>query len=232
MLAVSQLTGFGGAQQAPALPSKAFQATTFDGTAQTTYTFAGQNIGSASSTRYVVAAVSLISSSARTISSVTIGGVTATVVPNGQTETLSFQYTIAFYIAAVPTGSTASIVVTASGVCDAAALSGVWAVYDLNSATPVDSDGDPTGASPFSVPSVTTSADGILLAAGMYLRNSGTAAFGWTNATERSDLSSSFSGATVGNSAADASTSGAGVAVSATIDGAIDAGVMVVATFR
>jgi hypothetical protein len=216
----------------PPLPSYAFQATTFDGTAQTVYTFAGQNIGAASTTRYVVAAVALISSAVRTVSSVTIGGVTATVVPNGQTETLSFRYHIAFYIAAVPTGTTASVVVTASGACDAAALSGVWALYDLSSATPVDSDGDPTGASPFSVPSVNTSADGILLAAGMYLRNSGTAAFGWTNATERSDLSSSFSGATVGNSAADAATNGAGVVVSATIAGTVDAGVMVVASFR
>lgn len=69
-------------------------------------------------------------------------------------------------------------------------------------------------------------------AAGMYFRNSGTAALGWTNATERSDLFSSLFGSNVGNSAADAATSGAGVIVSATIAGTVDAGVMVVATFR
>lgn len=231
MAAVSQMALMAAAP-AVALPSVAFQASTMDAVARTTYTFASQNIGPASATRYVVAAVSIVSSVARTISSVTIGGVAATLVPNGQAVTQSFIYRTAFYIAAVPTGTTASIVVTASGGCDAGMLSGVWALYDLNSATPVDSDGDTTFTSPFSVPSVNTSADGILLAAAMYLRNSGTSAFGWTNATERSDLSSSALGATIGNSGADATTSGAGVVVSATIAGTIDAGVMIVASFR
>lgn len=231
MAAVSQMALTMASEGAP-LPSVVFQATTFDPVGRTTYTFAGQNIGAASATRYVIAAVSLVSSASRTISSVTIGGVAATVIPNGQVTSQSFFYRTALYIAAVPTGTTASIVVTASGACDGCALSGVWAIYDINSPTAVDSDGDTTLTSPFGVPSVNTSADGILVAAGMYFRNSGTAAFGWTNATERSDLSSSFIGATLGNSAADAITSGAGVAVSATIAGTVDAGVVVVASFR
>ncbi len=216
---------------APTLPTRSFQATTFNGTAQTTYTFASQNIGSASANRYVIVAVALYYGPARTISSVTVGGVAATVIPNGVTVSNTFTYRMAFYIAAVPTGTTASVVVTASGACDACAIS-VWSAYDLNSATAVDSDNDTGGPSPLSAPSVNTSADGFLLAAGTYVRNTGTAAFGWTNATERSDVSSSFSGATAGNSAADADTNGAGVAVSATIAGTIDAGVLVVASFR
>lgn len=231
MFQVNQLTGFGGGGLAP--PRAEFQATTFDGTGKTTYTFAGQAIGPPSDTRYVIAAVTLTSSFSRTISSVTIGGVAATVVPNGQVVANTYFYRIAFYIAAVPTGTTADIVVTASGACNAGGLAGVWAVYDISSATAVDSDGATVfGTNTFSPPSVNTSAEGLLFAAGSHLRNDGAAAVSWTNATERSDLSSSFSSVNVGHSGADAPTSGAAITVSASLTGSIDGGSMVVATFR
>lgn len=229
MFQVNQLTGFGGGEQAPALPSKSFQATTFDGTSQTTYTFAGQNIGSASSTRYVIVAAALTASASRTISSVTVGGISATAIVTDDVTNFFF-YRLSLYIVAVPTGSTASVVVTASGACDAAAIS-VWAAYDLNSATAVDSDVSPDSVSPFDVPSMSTSADGILVAATTYFSDAGSVA--WTNATERSDLSSSFSGAFSGNSAADALTTGAGVALISTITASgFDAGLVIGATFR
>lgn len=217
----------------PKPPTYAFQATTFDATAQTTYTFAGQAIGAASATRYVIAAVTLVSSFSRTISSVTIGGVAATVIPNGQVVANTYFYRTAFYIAAVPTGTTASIVVTASGACNGGGLAGVWAVYNLLSPTAVDSDGATVlGTNTFSPPAVTTSAHGLLLAAGFHATAADPATNSWTNATERSDLSSSFAGIRVGHSAADAITTGAGVTVSDALGGAVDGGSMVVATFR
>lgn len=214
----------------PPLPSKAFQATTFNGTGLTTYTFAGQAIGSASSTRHVVVAVSLICSATRTISSVTVGGIAATAVVTDDVTNFYF-YRLSLYIVAVPTGATADVVVTASGACEAAAIS-VWAAYDLDSATAVDSDVSPDFVSPFDIPSINTSADGLLFAATTFVGDSAASA-SWTNATERSDLSSSFLGVFAGNSAADADTSGAGVAVTvATTAGALDAGLAVAASFR
>lgn len=215
---------------APPLPSKSFQATTFDGTALTTYTFASQAIGSASSTRRVIVAVALIADAIRTISSVTIGGVSASAIVTDDTTNF-FSYRLSLYIADVPTGSTASVVVTASGGCQAATIS-VWAAYDLNSSTPVDSDASPDASPPYDIPSLTTQADGFLVAATTFLGDSAASA-SWTNATERSDLSSSFTGAFAGNSAADASTSGSGVSVVvAATAGGFDAGLAVAASFR
>lgn len=219
----------------PPPPTYAFQATTTDPVGRTTYTFASQNIGAASATRNVVVAVLIGSTSSRTISSVTIGGVTATVVPNGQAITQSFFYRLAFYVAAVPAGTTASIVVTASGACNFGSLVGVWALYDLSSPVAVDSDGvTVAGTNTLNVPSVNTSAGGPLLAASAYYSTTGATSQSWTNATERSDVStlSAIPPFEIGASAADANTSGAGIAVSVAMTGGVDAGLAIAAAFR
>ena len=212
------------------LPTKEFQATTFDGTALTTYTFASQNIGIASSTRRVIVAVRILSSAARTISSVTVGGVAATAVVT-RTVTNFFNYRLSFYIADVPTGTTADVVITNSGACEASSIS-VWAAYNLASSIAVDSDLSTNTSSPFAIPSLSTTEGGILVAASLSLTG-GAVSASWTNATERSDVSSSYAGAFVGSSAADAGTTGAGVAVSVAVAGTgFDAGLAVAASFR
>lgn len=77
----------------------------------TTYTFPSQNLGTASAGRYIVALIAGSSgTSGRTISSVTIGGVSASqlgfVSEAGSTRASSI------WIAAVPTGTTGDVVIT------------------------------------------------------------------------------------------------------------------------
>lgn len=83
-----------------------------DATTQTTYTLTAFNIGAASADRIVVAIIWTQTSAAQPINSVTIGGVTATNIVNlnaGESRGLSAWF------AAVPTGTTADVVVTAAG---------------------------------------------------------------------------------------------------------------------
>lgn len=212
--------------------SLVFQATTQQ-TSSTNYTFSSQAIGQATASRYVIVAAHLYSNSARTISSLTVGGISATQVIT-QSVTNFFAYRASIYIVAVPTGTTADIVVNTSGVCELMTIS-VWAAYDLNSATAVDSDSaTSTGSTTFSIPSMSTSADGFAVASCVYNRNGTGSAFAWTNATERSDTVLNIGGVYTGASGADASTTGSGLAISTVVSGSssVDAGIALAASFR
>lgn len=79
----------------------------------TTHTFSSMGIGTAASDRYVLACLSWQGSAAtRTVSSVTIGGVTATQVGStANAGSFSFRST-AMFIALVPSGTTADVVIT------------------------------------------------------------------------------------------------------------------------
>lgn len=83
----------------------------------TTYNFAGVNIGTAAADRYVFVAVVHSSSAgtARTISSATIGGISATIVANQAGVAHAQGLGAAVIWAAVPTGTTATISITLSG---------------------------------------------------------------------------------------------------------------------
>lgn len=114
-----------------------------DGTNLTTYTFAGQNLGAADAGRYIVVCVESRASLARTISTVTVGGVSASIavqVSNGNNVA-------GIAIAAVPTGTTGDVVVTFSGSVLRAAVQ-LYRVLGIDSATPADFDSsaaaDPT----------------------------------------------------------------------------------------
>ncbi len=80
--------------------------------------FTGMTIGAAPTggeTRHVVAVIGLMHNSAGTIDSVTIGGVSATLVVGATSGALSNGASVAIYIAAVPTGTTATVDVTMTG---------------------------------------------------------------------------------------------------------------------
>lgn len=81
----------------------------------TTYTFSGENLGTADSARYIIVGFvgrrSTVVSCA--INSVTIGGVSATIVHTQQSADTSFLAGIA--IAAVPTGTSGDVVFTWNG---------------------------------------------------------------------------------------------------------------------
>lgn len=79
----------------------------------TTYTFSGISFGNENPTREIFFAFNWSSTTARTVSSVTIGGVTATLTTNYSAATSGCR--IAF--ARVPTGTTGDVVVTMSAQC-------------------------------------------------------------------------------------------------------------------
>jgi hypothetical protein len=128
---VTHLVGFGVGGAEP--PTLSYQTTTESGTDTTTYTFAGTAIGAESAARHVVVATAGVAG-AGLINSVTLGG-------NGMTEVVTVIGGAAMrggiYILAVPTGTTASIVVTFANTQNRCGLA-VWALYGLNSATAVD----------------------------------------------------------------------------------------------
>lgn len=83
-------------------------------TSSATKTFSGMSFGSASSTRWIIALVQLApSSTARTVSSATIGGVSATITYNTASAGTTFGLTAVY--ANVPTGTSGSVVVNLTG---------------------------------------------------------------------------------------------------------------------
>lgn len=90
-----------------------YRGTVEDETDLSTYTFSALDVGAASSDRIVIAAVYSTSSGNTTATSCTIGGVTATLI---QGESATGTRHLNLYFAAVPTGTTADIVVVRSGV--------------------------------------------------------------------------------------------------------------------
>ncbi len=114
--------------------SMAFLQATSDSANATIYTFATQNIGVAAGDRYIVAAIiGRKSGASTTISTVTIGGVSAAItqVTNAPANT----NVAALAIAAVPTGTTASVVVTFGAAMVRAGLA-LYRLDNLASATP------------------------------------------------------------------------------------------------
>lgn len=146
MLKVNQLIGFGVGNAAPAvsLINRGVFATS--ASALTTYTFSSYGIGTASSTRRIIAILfgDNGTNTGRTFSSATIGGISADV-----DATVSFDsggsVAIGIVSATVPTGTTTTITATFSGSMGRAAC---WAVavdnllntaaYDTATATSTD----------------------------------------------------------------------------------------------
>ena len=181
-----------------------------DSTDLTTYTYASQNLGTASSDRVVVVAVSGRQSSARTITSVTIGGVSATEIGTRG----SSQNPLGIWMAAVPTGTTGDVVATFSGAMLRSTII-LWAV--TGGATL-------SGASSGTDTATVTGVTGGFIIAAANTTGSG-ATFTWTNATERYDAVQESSLATSG---ADATTVGS-TTITATPTIASTNGIVVVA---
>ena len=90
----------------------------------TTYTLASQNLGTAAGDRHIIASVFLraTSNTALTFSSVTIGGVAATIVAQVHATTAGNSTSTAIVVAEVPTGTTGDVVIVASRACIRAAV--------------------------------------------------------------------------------------------------------------
>jgi hypothetical protein len=166
-----------------------YQSTATDGSDLSTYTFSAQAIGAASANRYVICGFGArYTSGTPTITSVTIGGVAATQVSAQLAGTGTGKLLAGLYIALVPTGTTADIVIAFSATalrCDHVTFSATG----LQSATPtasVMSTANPGTSGSFSV-----SAGWIIVAFAMILGNASGRTCTWANLTERSDNVSS-----------------------------------------
>lgn len=139
------------------LPTATFITSTSDENeffGQSTYTFSSTSIGAASVSRLVVVTVGFCdrTGTGRTISSATIGGVTATI--NTQiNDAASTAPGVAIIQAVVPTGTSGDIVINFSGSIHSCGI-GVFALYDLISTTPTDSDETITGVLLFTTGSI------------------------------------------------------------------------------
>jgi hypothetical protein len=208
------------------VPFVSYQTSTASTTDGTTYTFTSQAIGFARSTRYVVVGVVARESpdtSAQTVT-VTVGGIAATQVVLATSTAASGRNLAGLYIAAVPTGTTADVVVEFSGGVNFCGL-GVWALYDLNSPTATNTA---TSTSSSQTLSVDVNANGVAI--GLSFANSDPD-FAWTGTTERFEIvsegDSQFSGADVTSVAG-----GTPVAITCTVSGGSTINLGACASFR
>lgn len=159
-------------------PTLTFTDSAIDNSGLTNYSFAATNLGTASVDRYIVVAVGVRHTTARTINTVTIAGITATTLVEISGVG---QQSCGLYIASVPTGTSGTVAFTLSGAASRAGI-GVWAITNLVSATP-SSTGTSTNTTTTSA-SVNIPANGIVIAANYGVgSSSGT----WTNVTEDFD---------------------------------------------
>lgn len=150
---------------------------------RTVYTFASANLGVAAPNRHVVVAIGARKSGTPgTISSVTIGGVTANIVGQVSNVSDSNNTTCGLVIAKVPTGATGDIVVTLSTGFLRCAIS-VYRATGLVSLTPTNvltsTADDPTV-------NLDIAAHGFAIGASMFTGSGQT--MSWSNLTEDVDF--------------------------------------------
>jgi hypothetical protein len=108
----------------PTAITEEFADSSVDPTAATSHTFSGHAIGTAGASRIVVVGAVAEGREATSITSVTIGGTTATAVATKTKSTTN----IGFYTLALALGTTADIIVTANTTSGRWGI-GVWAIY-------------------------------------------------------------------------------------------------------
>lgn len=139
-------------------PSVVFTQNLTSTSGTTSHSFSA-NIGTPAPGRLVVVAVQLLNT---TLSSPTIGGVSATIYAQAGAS-------VGIFGAVVPSGTTATVTFNTSGT--AGNFGGVWAIYDLNSPTPIDIKSNSTLGN--STLAMTTQSDGVLIASAVGFRSGG-----------------------------------------------------------
>lgn len=128
MLIATQLVGFGASAIGVEL---SLTAQANSGTDGTSFTFAGLSLGDPSASRRIIVAVAHNRNPAQTISTVTVGGVSATIVTNVNSANFLGA---GLAIADVPTGTTGDVVVTFANTALQCAVA-VYRVVNLASST-------------------------------------------------------------------------------------------------
>ena len=143
----------------------------------TTYTFSSQNLGAADAARHIVVCVESRSANAITISSVTVGGVSASIVAQ-RTEGSGPSNVSGIAIAAVPSGTSGDVVVTLSAGAVRAAIQ----MYRLVGFSATAHDTVTGAAAPLTLD---IPANGVAIGCGVV--SSGSASCVWTGITEDHD---------------------------------------------
>jgi hypothetical protein len=126
-----------------------FEAQYYNTSNLTTYTFSACDLGTADADRSIIVAVGAgrVSAGSRTVSSLTIGGVSATFAGRKQTVNLNANE---IWYAKVPTGATGDVVVTFNSGMLGCGI-GIWSVLNLGSVQDVQGDNTSGGVASQSV---------------------------------------------------------------------------------
>jgi hypothetical protein len=209
---------------APSTASISFVGCTPDTTNGTTFTFTDHNTGTAGARKTIVGVGAADGATDFSVSSMTVGGASATeVVDSANAGSLTQS---AIYIIDNPSGTTATIAVTFSEVVTAAVVC-VWAAYDIISETATATANEfQTISDPITL-SLNISTGGI--AVGMSNKEGASASTTWTGLTERADTVAEV--ANLYYSGADTTMPGSPLAITTDWTGAADS-IGVTASFR
>lgn len=150
------------------------------------YTFSAVSLGTAATGRRIVVGVSGSKGGTVSVSSVTVGGNSATQLCTDEGSGGGANQRTALYIITVDSGTSADIVVTYSGTCARSGI-GVWAVYDLQSSTPVATATSQV-VDPYTSGSLSHTAGGVGIYVAYTYYSGGLPTHTATNATERYDV--------------------------------------------
>lgn len=158
-------------------------------TAGASFTFSSKSLGDVSRDRYIIVGIGTRKGGTTgTISSVTVGGITATIITQVANTAGGNNVTEGVAIAHVPTGTTGDVVVTMSEAFLRMGI-GMWRATGIASMTPVDFGtsvaNDPTYA-------IDMTANGGFAIGHGYLTGAGTTA--WTGLTEDFDVNFNANG--------------------------------------
>ena len=179
MLQVNQLVGFGGGVSSDPDATIEYRGNFVDTASGPTYTFSSKDLGSSATSHKVIVGASGGGSGPGSVSSITVGGSSATVSVSVQAN--SEQRTELWYIDGV-TATSGNIVVTFSGGsgCHRCGI-GVWAIY--NGATGAANDTGSSTSDP-ATDTLNISAGGVAIG---YAKGGVDPAWTWTNLTEDFD---------------------------------------------
>jgi hypothetical protein len=164
----------------------ALTASSQDVSNSSTYTFSSLSSGPADSSRLLLATVGITGSTNITVSSVAIGGISATSVAENTTVVggTASAY-CGLFAASVPTGTTATVVVNVSAGSAVRCAVDLFRAVNLRSTTKTHSD---TSIAIPGALSVSAEVDGFTIAASCSVRSGGNT-FSWSGMSEVSDNS-------------------------------------------
>ena len=184
MLILNNLVGFGAS--GGGATELSFLQGSVSGDDSATYTFSSQNLGAADPNRWIVVCATGIQVSARTIDTVTVGGVSATKLVEAESTAGSAFRDVSIWVAYVPTGTTGDIVLTFSSGLVRAGYSAYRLITSTNPTTAYDTETDiTTSGSDLSV-SINRPDNGVVIAATMALCSTATSVT-WAGTSENYD---------------------------------------------